>query len=190
MKEYTKKAGLLGSYNVDGVHTAAGSAQFPSSGVNLAWAGIGQYKDQVNPCALMVYMGAIANQGKAANPRILQSIKYDNGFSAGVQIKTKTDSLIQSSTSKKLASMLRNDVISNYGQENFPGLKLYAKSGTAEIGNGSDPHSWFTGYIKNKDYPYAFVVMVEHGGWGSETAGGMANTILQKIISSDKYKGE
>lgn len=188
MKEYTEKAGLMNSYNVDGVNTMKGSFSFPSGGITLAWSGIGQYEDLVNPCSLMVYMGAIANGGKAADPKILDSIKYSNGFSTTLDIKTKTKELIKSSTADELGSMLHNNVVSNYGESNYPGLDLYAKSGTAEISSAVDPHSWFTGYIKNDGYPYAFVVMVENGGWGSEVAGGVANTVMQEVIGNSKFK--
>ncbi|MDD5986514.1 MAG: penicillin-binding transpeptidase domain-containing protein [Eubacteriales bacterium] len=185
LKKYVKKAGLMDSYDVDGVKTIKGSFSFPSSGLNLAWTGIGQYQDLVNPCSMMVYMGAIANGGKAANPRILNSVKYKNGFSAGFQFKTKTDELINSDTADELADMMHNNVTSNYGSENYPGLDLCAKSGTAQLSSGQQPHSWFVGFLRNKDYPYAFIVLEEHGGWGSEVAGKAANTVLQKLISTD-----
>lgn len=185
MKKYTEKAGLTSSYDVDGVSTMKGSFKFPSSGLNLAWSGIGQYQDLVNPCSMMVYMGAIANGGKAANPRILNSVKYQNGFNAGFQVKTKTDELINKDTAGELESMMRNNVVSNYKQSNFPGLNICAKSGTAQLSTGKKPHSWFVGFIRNKDYPYAFVVLVENGGWGSEVAGKVANTVMQKVVNTD-----
>lgn len=188
MKEYTEKAGLMSSYDVDGIKTVKGTFDFPSGGLNLAWTGIGQYHDLVNPCSLMVYMGAIANGGKAANPRVLNSVKYHSGFNAGFHWKTKTDELISRSTASKLEEMLHNDVTSNYGESNFPGLDLCAKSGTAQLSAGQDPHSWFTGFIRNKDYPYAFVVLVENGGWGSETAGSVANTVLQSVVSNTQLR--
>ena len=80
MKEYTEKAGLMSSYDVDGIKTVKGTFDFPSGGLNLAWTGIGQYHDLVNPCSLMVYMGAIANGGKAANPRVLNSYNFILNF--------------------------------------------------------------------------------------------------------------
>lgn len=57
LEKYTKKAGLMDSLDINGIHTAAGTFEFPSSGVTLAWTGIGQNKDMINPCAMMVYMG-------------------------------------------------------------------------------------------------------------------------------------
>jgi peptidoglycan glycosyltransferase len=85
---------------------------------------------------------------------------------------------------------MRNDVVSKYGQYNFPGLDIHAKSGTAELGNGKEPHAWFVGFIKNKHYPYAFVVLVENGGYGSEVAGSVANTVLQEVVNSKSARSE
>ena len=38
----------------------------------LGWAGVGQYHDAVNPCALMLWMGAIAGGGRAAQPYLIE----------------------------------------------------------------------------------------------------------------------
>ena len=136
-----KKSGITSSYDINGIQTTPSSITFPDDKVTLAWTGIGQYKDLVNPCSLMVYMGAIANGGKSVNPKIISTTKYSNGMPADFNWTSKTSELIKPSTAKKLGSMLRNDVVSHYGQDNFPNLKLYAKSGTAELGNGKSPHA-------------------------------------------------
>ena len=63
LKKYTEKAGLTSAYSVDGLPTAKGS--FDWEGITdgqLGWAGIGQYRDLVNPCALLLWMGAIARR--------------------------------------------------------------------------------------------------------------------------------
>ena len=97
----------------------------------------------------------------------------------------KTDQMIDESTAKRLRRMMRNNVESEYGQYNFPGLKLYAKSGTAELGNGLS-NVWFTGFIKNKNYPYAFIVCVENStGSGASVAGPVANKVLQRLVLTD-----
>ena len=78
--------------------------------------------------------------------------------------------------------MMKNNVVSNYGESNFPGLDIYAKSGTAEV-YGKEPNAWFTGFIKNEDAPYAFIVCIENGGYGSSVAGPVANSVLQSIVN-------
>ncbi len=185
MEEYTQRAGLLGRYSIDGIMTLPSSIEFTSGGVSLAWAGIGQYHDLVNPCSMMVYMGAIANHGEAPIPRILSKMKLPSGLPGSVGDTQMTDELINADTAKTLARYMRLNVENNYGSYNFPDLKLYAKSGTAELGDDKSPHAWFVGFIKNEDYPYAFVCLVENGGRGAEVAGNVANQVLQKIIGND-----
>lgn len=185
MKKYTEMAGLTNSYNINGIQTKPSSFDFGHSEVNLAWSGIGQGQDLVNPCSMMVYMGAVANGGKAANPKIIKSIEFSNGMPASLPFKTNTKPLINSDTASRLTKMMRNNVITDYGENTFPDLKICAKSGTAQPDKTSTPHAWFTGFLDDPDHPYAFIVLVENGGYGTEVAGSVANTVLQEIVNED-----
>jgi penicillin-binding protein A len=125
----------------------------------------------------MVYMGAIANGGESIQPRLLKSSTFLNIGSSGKSL----GEYLSSSTAKKLKSMMKNNVKTTYGEYNYSGLDIYAKSGTAETGSGED--SWFVGFIDNDNYPLAFVVWVKDGGTGYATGGPIANAVLNKIIS-------
>lgn len=185
LEKYVDKAGLNKSYDIDGIETKAGTFDFPDSGVNLAWTGIGQYHDMVNPCAMMVYMGAIANNGTAVLPSIIKptnivSKKIDEATTAVL----KTQDMIDDTTAQSLTSMMRNNVENHYGGDSaFPGLELCAKSGTAEVAGQSKPNAWFVGFLNDEEHPYAFVVLVENGGYGSDVAGAVANTVLQDLVN-------
>ena len=176
----TQKVGLTDSVNVDGIQTQEGSFTFPSDNdINLSWAGIGQYEDLVNPCAMMVYVGTIANGGEAIQPKLLKSSSFlstdSNGKSLG--------EYLSSTTADKLKSMMKNNVQTTYGEYNFSGLDIYAKSGTAETGSGED--AWFVGFIDNDNYPLAFVVWVKNGGTGYVTGGPIARAVLNTIMQND-----
>ncbi len=96
----------------------------------------------------------------------------------------KTDSMIEESTAQSLSSMMRNNVEEHYGGDSaFPGLELCAKSGTAEVGKNKKPNAWFVGFLSDEENPYAFVVMVENGGYGSDVAGAVANKVLQDLTN-------
>lgn len=185
MQSYADKCGLTKSYDIDGIETEPSTFEFPDGGVNLAWSGIGQYHDMVNPCSMMVYMGAIANDGTAVLPKILSpknivEEKIDEATTAVL----KTDSMIEESTAQSLSSMMRNNVEEHYGGDSaFPGLELCAKSGTAEVGKNKKPNAWFVGFLSDEENPYAFVVMVENGGYGSDVAGAVANKVLQDLTN-------
>ena len=186
MSEYVDKAGLTKNRKIDGVTTAAGSFEFPDSGVNLAWAGIGQHKDLVNPCTMMMYMGAIANGGQAVKPRLIEGVRFTTfDLPASLPAKSRDISMIDEGTADILKDMMAYNVEDNYGTYNFPDLKICAKSGTAEVGEGQTPNAWFAGFLDDEEHPYAFIVLVENGGSGSSVAGSVANKVLQEVV--EKY---
>lgn len=181
MEEYVEKCGLTESIEINGIDTQAGSFKFPGDDdVKLSWAGIGQADDQVNPCAMMVYMGAIANEGEAVHPTLIKSATFVKEITGGRPLGR----YLSKDTANELRSMMKNNVESNYGTSNYSGLDIYAKSGTAEVGGRSD--SWFVGFIDNEDNPYAFVVWVKGGGFGSSTAGPVAKAVLNQLISDNE----
>ena len=183
LSEYVEKYELTESADVNGIKTAKGSFSFPDDNqVALGWAGIGQHEDLINPCSYLRFVGAIAGGGKAAEPKIISSLKYKIGLPAGFYRTRSTGQLIQEDTALTLQSMMKYNVEKTYKESSFPGLDIYAKSGTAEVGGYKAPNSWFTGFIKNEGYPYAFIVLVENGGSGSAVAGAVANRVLQEII--------
>lgn len=187
IKEYVKKTYLDESYDIDGIETAAGSFDYPDGGVDLAWTGIGQYHDMVNPCGMMVYMGAIANGGTAVMPTILSPDNIiDEQISKVTTAAFDTEDMIEGSTASTLKSMMRNNVEEHYGGDSaFPGLELCAKTGTAEVSGQDDTNSWFVGFLDDESNPYAFVVLVEDAGSGLEAAGSVANTVLQDLTDTD-----
>lgn len=184
LMQYTQQAGLTASYSVDGLPTAQGS--FDRTDITdgqLGWAGVGQYHDLVNPCALMVWMGAIANGGRAAEPYLIEKTVSPLGLPSLPHITRRTDKLISAETAAVITDMMANNVAQTYGADRFPNMELCAKSGTAEVGGGQSPHAWFTGFLQNEDAPYAFVVLVENGGGGSAVAGTVAGKVLDVIVN-------
>ena len=184
LKKYTEKAGLTASYSVDGLPTAKGSFSFEGiSDGQLGWAGVGQGADLVNPASLMVYMGAIANGGRAAQPYLIGKTVNSLGLPSLPHLTRKTGTLVSRETAAALADMMADNVEKTYGTKRFPNMDLCAKSGTAEVGEGQTPHAWFAGFLRNEDAPYAFVVLVENGGGGSSVAGTVAGRVLDVIVN-------
>lgn len=71
LERYARSAGLLESHDVSGIPTAAGSFDVGADDSNVGWSGVGQYDDLLNPCSLMMLMGAIAGDGSAAEPSLI-----------------------------------------------------------------------------------------------------------------------
>lgn len=174
MVQYVTDYGFLSGHTIDGLYTSAGN--YPTEFVGdpeLAWSGIGQSTDQVCPYTMLRYVSAIANNGILAEPTFLL------GGSGG-----KNTPLVNPATAAKLREMMRNNVISHYEEEvDFGGLPLCAKTGTAETGAGTS-HSWFTGFLQDKAHPYAFVAVIEEGGYGLWAAGIMVNDIFQHMLQT------
>lgn len=184
MAAYTEKAGLTSAYQVSGLKTATGSVQFADCTENqLGWAGVGQHNDLMNPCSLMVYMGAIAQGGRTAVPQLVLKTVTPLHTPASFYFSHKTDALISPDTAQALADMMAHNVSDSYGSHRFPNMDICAKSGTAQVGGGKAPTSWFAGFLRNPDAPYAFVVVVEEGGSGAQVAGGVAAKVLNVLVN-------
>ena len=172
MIEHVRQYGFLDKHTLSGMTGAAGSYPLDFVGdPELAWSGIGQSTDLVNPYAMLRFVAAVANHGVLVEPHLLQREE------AG---ETR---LMQADTADRLAAMMNYNVVAHYDPDNnFPGLPLCAKTGTAELGDGTS-HAWFVGFLNDEAHPYAFVVLVEHGGGGLRVAGPIANRLLQYATS-------
>lgn len=184
LQAQTEKAGLPGRYTIDGLPTARGTFAF--DGIpdgRLGWAGVGQDRSLVNPASLLVYMGAIGNGGRAAEPYLIQKTVGALGLPSLPPITHRTDTLVSKSTAARLAALMGDNVTQTYGTKRFPNMDICAKSGTAEVGVDKQPHAWFAGFLQNEAAPYAFVVLVENGGSGSAVAGGVAGKVLDIMVN-------
>ena len=182
---YTKDAGLLDSVEMNGISSAKGSFTPSSNPSELGWSGVGQYTDLVNPCSELVFLGCIAGEGSAKTPTLLKSVTTSLGL-PGAFLSTGDSSIAyKPSTCRMLKQMMRRNVTDHYGQEQFGTLPVCAKSGTAEVGPDVSPHAWFVGFVDDPAHPYAFVVLVENGGWGSSVAGSVAADVLTQLCGED-----
>jgi len=172
LADYADKFGLSGRTTVGGITTASGNFEkAPPGTADLAWSGIGQYTNMVNPASMLRFIGAIANEGTAMELSLLKR----SGLTS--ILPSSSTRLMPRSTAVELSNILE---IQN--RQNFPGLQIHAKSGTAQVGGDKAPHAWYVGYITNPGHPYAFVVIIEHGGGGTANAAPVANRVLQVAL--------
>lgn len=186
LARYARQSGLTASYSVSGLSCARGSFDLEGAQEGeVAWAGVGQHRDLVNPCAVMVYMGAIARGGEAAIPQLVLETRSSLDMPLGSYLKKRTGSLLSADTARILTQLMAENVMESYGPQRFPDMDICAKSGTAEVGGGKAPHAWFAGFLRGSETPYAFVVVIENGGSGSTAAGGVAAEILKALVETD-----
>ena len=178
LMEYAEKLGLSESFECDGIPVKAGTVDLKDADAgDLAWAGIGQYTDQVNALTFMRAMGRIAGGGTGAEPYLMA--KITRGEKTAYEAKTETSSrALKAETAAKMTEYLRNNVATIYGDGQFSGLNVCAKSGTAEH-EGETADAMFAGFCVDENCPLAFVVFVENGGSGSAVAAPIAAKVLQ-----------
>lgn len=179
LTSYVQQFGITESVAFDGITTAKGNFDLTdAAGVNVAWSSIGQYTDLVNPCAYLTFVGAVAAGGKGVLPHLVQ--KASSGGIAGYTASAvKGQRLMSAATAKTVQDFMGFNVVDKYGSENFPGLTVCAKTGTAEVGGDKKPNAVFTGFVQDEQYPLAFIAIVEDGGYGREICLPMIPKVLE-----------
>ncbi len=150
---------------------------------DVAWASVGQYDTLVNPYHMLTLLGAVANKGTAVLPFAVSSVATPTGKEIK-KTEAQTEIYLTSEVSDKVSQIMRKTVEENYGDNNFKGLSMCGKTGTAEVNDEQKPHSWFVGFSQNEQCPVAIVVVVENGGWGASTALPIASEVMAEIYKT------
>ena len=182
MMHYVELFGITAPVRFDGITTAAGNYDVTKAApVELAWSCIGQYTDQINPCRFMTFVGAIASGGAGVEPYLVSRVTVGEEVTYQAQ-PVNTKPIISQQQAEVLQEYMRNNVTAVYGDRNFPGLTVCAKSGTSQLGGGEKSNAMFAGFVADEAYPLAFIVVVENGGYGSDTC----VPILSKVLAACK----
>ena len=173
-----------------------GGAPGPNGGfkdiVEVANAGYGQSQVLVTPLQMALVADAIATGGTIMRPRIVDSIESADG-----SLRQFPDQSLGRIASASTTTIMRNAMIQAVegvwgrrfaGEAKVPNVTTAGKSGTAELGPGQQPHSWFAGFAPANDPRIVVAVIVEHGGFGSVRAVPLAGDVmtyyLTKIVGS------
>ena len=179
LQRYVEKFGVTESVSFDGITTVQGN--FKSAGqadLNVAWSSIGQYLDQINPCAFLKFMGALANDGRAAAPYLVEEITVSGAYTYNA--KTQFDQpILSKETVAVIQEYLQYNVTAKYGAENFHGLTVGAKTGTGEVGGDKKPNAMLAGIVDDEQLPLAFIVCVEDGGYGRAVCVPIISKVLE-----------
>ena len=180
LERYAKELGVLDQLSFDGIKTAAGNIESADQAdVLVAWSAIGQHKDQINPASFLSLVSAVANGGAGQKLYLVDNIK--TGLTTTYEAKaTTTERLMSTQTAMTMQELMRNNVENYYGDENFAGFTVCAKSGTAQVGGNQKPNAMFTGFVLDEDYPLAFIVAIEDGGYGRL----ICVPVLEKVLQA------
>ena len=178
LRRYVEEFKITEPVTFDGITTARGGFSVEeATDQQIAWSAIGQHLDTVNPCRFLTFLGAIAGGGEAAEPYVV-SYAGAGFLSAHRGSKTSTGRIMEKETAQAISGLLRSNVENGYGDDNFPGLTVCAKSGTAEVGGGKEPNAVFAGFCTDRAYPLAFMVVVEDAGSGAKTCVPIISQVL------------
>jgi peptidoglycan glycosyltransferase len=178
LNRYVEQFGITDSVSFDGLVTSAGNVDIlDAADVNLAWSAVGQHNDQINPCAFLAYVGAVANGGKGVSPYLVQEVGVNDQITYTATTH-QNERIMTATTAKKLLEYMQFNVQDKYGSENFPGLTVCAKTGTAEVGGEKKPNAMLAGFVADEEYPLAFIICVEDAGYGRAVCVPIASQIL------------
>lgn len=137
--------------------------------LRTAQLSIGQGELLVTPMQMALLTAAIANDGVAMRPRILEGTP-----SAQLGIMSSPG------TANQVRSLMREVVLSGTARRALlPHLEIAGKTGTAQV-NGGDDHAWFVCFAPYERPAIAIAVIVENGGYGSVAALPIATALLEE----------
>lgn len=146
---------------------------------------IGQGKTQITPLQLNMITGAIANEGIAMKPYLIDRIENYNG---GIVKKYEPEKYATLMTPEEAGFLtgLMEGVVENGTATRLRGLSYTAagKTGSAEFSeNKADSHAWFTGFAPVDDPKVCVTIIVEGAGSGGEYAVPIAKRVFDAYFS-------
>lgn len=179
LQRYVEQFSVMEPSEFDGITTAKGNFDLSDAYYeNLAWSGIGQYTDLINPYSFLEFVGAIAAGGAGIEPYVVSQVKIGEKVTYRAQPQ-RAQRVMSQLTAETVREYMRNNVVDKYGNENFQGFTACAKTGTAEVGPGKRPNAMFAGFLLDEDMPLAFLVVVEDAGYGQTVCVPIISQVLK-----------
>lgn len=158
--------GLGADFEIPGIVTEAGGAPAASSTTEQVENSIGQGRVQAS-CFGVALMAATVAGGRAVTPRLWREL--ETRVNAGYEAPP-------AATISALRTMMRDVVTSGRGEALAGYGKVHGKTGTAQIGDGTNAHGWFAGY--RDDLAFATLVL---DGSSSTAAVAVTGTFLGAV---------
>ncbi|MDN5858158.1 MAG: penicillin-binding protein 2 [Pseudonocardia sp.] len=154
----------------------------------LQQSAIGQLNVAFTPMQNAMVAATIASGGKLMKPYLIKEIQAPD--LAPVQT-TEPDQLGQAmspAVAATLTSLMVNNEQSYAGSGKIEGVRIAAKTGTAELGSKDiAPHVWYVAFAPAENPTVAVAVLIENGGDGNDlaaTGGKVAAPIGRAVIKT------
>ena len=146
---------------------------------------IGQGKTQISPLQMNMITCAVANEGVAMTPYLIDRIENYNG-STVKQFQPEKYAVLMTPEESAFLTDLMAGVVENGTATRLRGLGYSAagKTGSAEFSQDkSDSHAWFTGFAPVEDPKVCVTIIVEGAGSGGEYAVPVAKRIFDAYVA-------
>lgn len=211
--EYARRFGLCGSLAIGPASRAlpvsASYVTRPEEGdcsafadrVELASAAFGQAQVSVTPVQMALLAATVANDGVMPDPFVVRDVRAHSETGTPAERVLETygggggSRIVSGHTATQLRAAMVDAVqgelgrhfagggaVRNYGIE---GSSTAGKTGTAQRGEGQQPHSWFIGFAAAEEGAVpsiAVAVLVEGGGSGSGRAAPIGGQVMAEWL--------
>lgn len=185
------KLGFGASIPIDGSNSTgqpmqAVASKFPTgeSADQLAQASIGQGNTQETPLQNAMIAAAVANKGTLMRPTIVDRVRASD-----LSVISQTDPSVMSQafssqTADKLTQMMEAVVAKDSPSLAINGVKVAAKTGTAQIGSQNQSvDAWVMGFAPADNPKIAISVVVHNvNSYGALAAGPIMKSLMQEAL--------
>lgn len=186
LQEMTARFGFGEKLNIPLAVTPSTFPEDPDP-AQLGISAIGQFDVQVTPMQMAMITQTIANGGTMMKPYLVEAVvDADNKVRA-----TAKPSDLHKPIRPQLASEMKDMMVSvveePYGtgqQLQTPGLSVAAKTGTAEVGDGSRTNGWAVGFAPADDPQIVFAVLLESTESSPTLSGGDAVHVARFLLQA------
>ena len=150
----------------------------------VALSAIGQQDVAANPLQMALVAAAIGNGGVEMQPRLVTEARDPSGRVIATFDPEIFSTPLTPANAAILTQMMVAVVESGSGTAaQIPGVAVAGKTGTAQHGDGADPHAWFVSFAPAEAPRVAVAVIVLDGGsLGSEATGGQVAAPIAKAV--------
>ncbi len=150
----------------------------------VAISAIGQQDVAANPLQMALVGAAIANEGVEMQPRLVTEARDPSGRVIAEFKPQEFSRPLSPENAAALTQMMVGVVESGTGTAaQIPGVTVAGKTGTAQHGEGENPHAWFVCFAPAEAPRIAVAVIVLDGGsLGSEATGGQVAAPIARAV--------
>ena len=156
-----------------------------------AQSGIGQFDVRATPLQMAMVAAGIANGGEVMRPYVIREVQAPDLSRLDLAAPEVYGQATTPEIAGQVAEAMEQVVARGSGTAaQIAGVRVAGKTGTAQQGEGRNPHAWFIAFAPAEDPRVAVAVVIEDGGsLGSEATGGrlaapIARDVMRAVLDA------